>query len=229
MLASLPLVIVEIANQSVSQGDIIVVGAISSARNIGIYGAASRVSLLLLLPSVVLSTVLGSVVTDLHARGEIARLGRLLRRAALVATVPMLLITVVMWIFGRSILGLVFGDTYRSGALVLAILVVGPLVNTLSGLCGMTLVMTGHQRTMVWVAGFTGPLTIALEVAAGHIGGITGVAVASSFGTVLQNALLTFQAWRKIGILTLPILHPTPLLRGGHHRAHHIGGSSREQ
>ncbi len=103
---------------------------------------------------------------------------------------------------GKLILGTVYGSYYGAGATILALLSAGQLVNVWSGSCGLTLIMSGHQSTMMKITVVCGLLNAAgaLWLVRGY-GGI-GIAAATASATILQNLLMLMFAKKKTGVWT---------------------------
>jgi O-antigen/teichoic acid export membrane protein len=116
--------------------------------------------------------------------------------------VPALTVLCSFVIFGRFVLGTVFGDFYRTGALPLAILSIGAMVAVATGSCGMALIMTGHQRTVMKTSLFSGVVTTAGAFAAAGPFGATGVAVVAAAGNITQNMLQLVACRWKLGLRT---------------------------
>ena len=77
-----------------------------------------------------------------------------------------------------------------------------------AGSCNFALIMTGHHRLVAIAAGITLVATIGGEIIGAHLDGMTGIAIASSGSTVLQNVLLTGMAKQRLGIWTQATLSP---------------------
>ena len=74
-------------------------GPLRAARRVGVYAAASRVSLLVVVFLTSVALVFSPFVADLYARGERERLGRLfqlLTRATFALTLPMILVLLIL-------------------------------------------------------------------------------------------------------------------------------------
>jgi O-antigen/teichoic acid export membrane protein len=96
----------------------------------------------------------------------------------------------------------VYGPFFRQGATVLAILSVARLVAVWTGSSGATLMMTGHQRTMMTITVTTGVASLIAEILLAPTYGITGVAAATCAAQIMQNALQLTFARLRVGIWT---------------------------
>jgi len=185
-----------------TQVDIWVLGFFYSQEDVAVYGAAVRMVALVTMPLLIVNAVVPPIVSDLHSRGEIDSLENALRLTASFAGIPALLVLMFFMFYSDSILVLLFGEFYRAGGTVLAILSLGQLANVWAGSCGLTLMLTGHQRTMMTITLFSGLITIMLSISLVSPYGGSGVASAVAIGMFVQNILMLIWAKKKVGVWT---------------------------
>ena len=207
--AGFPLWVTTMTFYVIGQVDLWIVGAMLGAADVALYGAAARLVTTLTMPLLIVNAVLPPVIAELYGRGEIERLQATLQRTASLAAIPAVAVMIVLSLFGPQVLGLVYGDFYRSAWFVLLILGIGQTVNVFAGSCGMALMMTGHQDTLMILSVFSAVLMVGLAMLLGRTWGAAGIAVAAATGTAVQNALMWMEARRKTGLLT----HATLRLR----------------
>lgn len=200
---SLPLVLTTGLLTVLASADLWVLGAMRSAAEVAAYGVAARTATLVGMPLLVIYGVLPPVIAGLHASGELARLERVLRVTATAAAVPAVLLALAFTVSGGPLLALVYGEHYRIGALPFALLSAGQLVNVLTGVCGLVLMMTGHQRLLLVITTTTVVVTGAALVVVVPLWGMTGAAVVSALGLSAQNVALVAAARRVTGLFTL--------------------------
>jgi O-antigen/teichoic acid export membrane protein len=173
-------------------------GIWGTASEVGIFGAATRVVMMVTFFLVAVNTVIAPKFVDLHRRGEFDLLGKLARRFALgvtLATSPLLLLLVFA---GNWVMGL-FGEDFKQGGTPLAILALGQSVNAMTGSVGILLMMTGHGREILKVSISSVILmTICAPFFISRFG-IIGAAVASSIVIAYMNILLTFAVKKQLG------------------------------
>ena len=127
---------------------------ILTAADLSLFSGAHRLSILLAIPLVSLGVVFSPVVSRLEG-GDRARLERLLRTGATMATITTAAVWVPMLVAPGPILGLVYGDGFAAGAPILLLLTVGGLAYVVSGMAGTALTMSRHEQvvaTVQWVA-----------------------------------------------------------------------------
>jgi O-antigen/teichoic acid export membrane protein len=205
---AIPLTLTDLTGMIVNSGDNFIVGIFRPAQDIGVYGGAGRLVTLLSLPLFVMNGVVAPLIAELWTKGQKKQLETMLRGATTLASIPCLLGLIVFVLAGSRVMQLVYGPRFGRGGHILAILAVGVFFGVAAGSCNFALIMTGHHRLVAIAAGITLVATIGGEVIGARIDGLTGIAIASSGATVLQNALLTGMAKRRLGIWTQASLSP---------------------
>lgn len=207
-----PSLITNVASYFLSTGiDLLVLGAFRPQPEVALYGAATRLVVLVATPLWILRGVLPPLIAELHAQGRRVELERTLRAGATLAGLPSLLILLVFVFFGRPVMGVLYGSFYRKGALVLVLLSLGRLVSVWAGSSGVTLIMTGHQKAMMALTVVTGALSVAGEILLAPRFGGPGVATATTTMAVVQNLLQVALAKRLVGVWTHIDLSPANL------------------
>ena len=162
-----------------SQVDKIALGFYLGARSVGIYAVAAAV---VAYESLVLSSVnqvFSPIIADLHARGEVAALGRLYK-------------SLTKWVFGITLplaitviadahpIMRMFGRDFEAGWPILVIGTLGQLVNCGVGSVTLLLLMSGNQRRLLRVQTVMAGVITFASVALIPLWGIVGAAVAAA-------------------------------------------------
>jgi O-antigen/teichoic acid export membrane protein len=197
-----PFLVTNLTLYVLNQTDIWIVGVFHPEEDVALYGAAIRLMTFVAIPLQVINSVVPPMIARMHGQGEKVVLQRTLQTAATLAAIPALSVVGVFTLFGQQILRVVYGDYYAGGATVLALICVGQLVNVWAGSCGQTLMMTGHQTTMMVITVLCSGLTLAFRLAVVEPYGIVGVAAVTTVGLVLQNLLMLISVKRQVGIWT---------------------------
>jgi O-antigen/teichoic acid export membrane protein len=150
----------------------------------------------------IVNAVVPPLIAEMYAQGKKRELEQALRIIATIAGIPAFGIVLVFILFRGPILGLVYGDFYRAGSTVLMLLSLGQLVNVWAGSCGLTLIMTGHQTTLMWVTAFCGLAAVCGSLLLVQRYGPIGVAGSAAFAMVLQNVLMLLAARKRTGLWT---------------------------
>jgi O-antigen/teichoic acid export membrane protein len=200
---SLPLLVVTLVMMVRTVGDVWVVGAFLSQEEVGLYGLANRLVHMVTMPMVIVTAVAPPLIAEMYFQGRREDLERALRSMATLTGIPALLASMACIFFAGPIMGLVFGDDYRGGAVVLSLLSVGLLASVLSGACGIMLSYTGHQKTQMVITIATSAATLIAMIATAKLAyGIAGVAVARMAGQILQNGIVLVVVKQKTGMWT---------------------------
>jgi O-antigen/teichoic acid export membrane protein len=197
-----PLLIVSLTTYVLTQADISILGAFRSREEIAIYGAAARIVRVVAMPLMIMNAVVPPLIAEMHVQSEKKELERLLQAAATLAGLPAFLVLAGFILFGERILGVVYGNFYREGAVVLSLLSVGQLANVWAGSCGLVLIMTGHQTTMMKITIFSGLLLCGGGIWVAQNYGMIGVASVVAAVVILQNVLMLLLVKKKVGIWT---------------------------
>jgi O-antigen/teichoic acid export membrane protein len=203
LAAALPLTVSNIAQTALANGDVWILGATTSNSDLAVYGASAKLVALMVTPLILANSVLPPFIAALFEGGEKARLEGLLRVSATLSALPAVASLAVFLAFGSDILGIVYGDDYRSGASILVVLAVGYLFNALAGSSGITLVMTGGERLLMVISSIAALILLVVAWWFGRTWGALGVAGAVALVLAVQNLAFVVAVRRKVGVWTL--------------------------
>jgi O-antigen/teichoic acid export membrane protein len=184
------------------QTDLWIMGLFRSPEEVAVYGAVVRIVTLVTMPLLIVNAVVPPLIAEMHSQGKTKELEKALRTVVTLAGLPSLIVLGLFVFFGNFILGLFFGEYYRVGGVMLVVLSVGRLASVWAGSCGQTLMLTGHQMTMMVITIASGlSMIIGAWLLVEAYGGI-GVASAAAAGIIIQNALMVLYAKKKVGVWT---------------------------
>lgn len=203
MLAiSLPLLLSNISNFILNQSDIFIIGVFHTQETVAVFGAATRLILLMTMPAIAVHAVVTPLIANLYAQKRTTDLEITLRASTAVAMIPSILFFLLYLFFGQFIIEFIFGEFYKTGYLILIILSLGHMINVWVGSCGYALMMTGHQKYMMYISLVSGFVTIALGVSLAGPYGAEGVAVATSTGLSIRAITMWLCVKKNLGIWT---------------------------
>lgn len=212
MAVSWPLFAASMTNIILLRADLWILGMYLPDEEVAVYGAAARIITVVAIPLVMASAILAPMIAELNAKGEKARLERVLRAVATLGGIPALAVILCFIIFGQPLLELIYGEElYRRGWLVLVMLGLAQLVNVWSGVCIQLLMMTGHQKAVMYITLVTSILAILLALVLVQPYGIEGVAFAFACGIALQNVGMVVHSKRKLGVKSYMLANPLAL------------------
>ncbi|ANK80193.1 MAG: hypothetical protein TEF_04870 [Rhizobiales bacterium NRL2] len=184
--------------------DVWILSLYRDATEVALYGAAIRVTNLVIFGLSVINMALPQLLAALHAEGRIRDFERMARIAATWSTVVSVPVFVLIVLFAEPILDLLFGAPYGDAATVLIILAAGHVVSAVVGSPGMMLQMAGHQNLMSALTLGALAVNVIANILVVKQHGATGVAVVTALTITARMALHTYFAWRLTGALSLP-------------------------
>lgn len=200
------LFIVSLVNRGIQPwGPLFLVGIWYSSDSAGIFGAATRVAMLVSFTLVAVNNVLVPKFTELYAKDEILKLARLARKAALFVTLLSSPLFLVLIFKGGLVMSL-FGEDFRRGGTLLAILAVGQFVNAFTGSVNHLLIVTGYERIVRNISMFGTFLLIGGCVIAIPPFGIIGAGIVVAGVRCFTNFSAVYQVNKLLGINTIPFM-----------------------
>lgn len=197
-----PFMLVRLNLWLLAGADLWLLGMFRAPEEVAIYGAASRIALLVGAPLVIANAALAPVIAELHSQRRRNDLEKAVRAAATLSGLPALGLAVALILFGDSLLALFFTEAYREGYPVLVCLAIAQWLHVAFGSCAISLTMSGHQRDVMIASSVTAIATVAgfYLVAAPY--GALGVGVVAGSSLALYNGVLALIARRRLGIAT---------------------------
>lgn len=194
-----PLTAVAVIVAASAQVGLIMLGAIGTPAEVGVFQAASKLAEPVGLVFLAVTVATAPRLATLHELGNRDGLSAAARRAARASLYYSLPLAAVVVAGQGPLLGF-FGSGFESGGAALTILVGAQVLNAFAGSVGNVLLMTGHGAAVAWTRGGALTLNVLLCIALIPPLGIEGAAVASAVDTVVWNALLAVVVWRRLGI-----------------------------
>lgn len=183
-----------------THADLWIAGMVLSLEDTALYGAATRIALLLTLPSEAMETGLAPLIASTYASGNKLKLQHVIRRTTQVQTILTGAGALFILFFGEQILSIAFGNAFGSAYKALTILVLGLALRAAFGPCGYALSMTGRAHVLLKCTVLVSAVCLPLEIVSTLYGGVTGLAISSAFALVSVNALAAWFSWQHLGI-----------------------------
>ncbi|MFZ4688273.1 MAG: polysaccharide biosynthesis C-terminal domain-containing protein [Polymorphobacter sp.] len=154
-------------------------GAYYSTFEVGQFRTAWQISALIMLLVSTFDTVAGPRIAAAWRVGDIANIRSLIRQSVFAMLLMSSPLFVIALGFPEWALGL-FGPEFVAGAPALRILALGQLVNVVSGPIGTVMLMTGQERTSLYVAMFSIAVLLVLCFTLIPAFGLIGAALTTS-------------------------------------------------
>lgn len=197
-----PLWLASLLAVSRAQGNGWFAAGFDSAENVALFAIAERSALLVTAPLTIVVLLLPPVVAELHARGEIERVGRVVQAVGGLASLPCIVILALIVLAGRPVLGMLFGEHYEAAHTMLVILCFGQVVNMATGAWQVVLAMTGFRHQVLRVSMCAAAVQFSCSIVGGYYAGVLGVAIGASAGAVAGNVLGLVVVRKHLGIWT---------------------------
>jgi O-antigen/teichoic acid export membrane protein len=209
-----PLFISNLVIKSGFQLQTLLLGALSTVSQAGIFAVAGNVNLIGSLFHSSLVAAAMPIFAQLQDREDPRALERLYQTTSKWSFTLNLPVFLMIVVFPQGLLAM-FGPDFKSGAVPLAILAAANLVNAATGMSGVVLDMTGHTGLKVVNVTIAVAAGIALNVALVPALGLIGAALALLTVTTLANILPLTEVMLMIRVSPYSAAFLKPIMAGG--------------
>lgn len=201
LMDAIPFLIIAVVTLLESQISLYLLGYLGDSRQAGLFQAAIQLVNLIAIGLTAVNMPLQPRLAAAWACGDTVQAQGLLRETARLGAFIAFTGVVVIFLFSDSALHL-YGAKYLGAKHALEVVAIGQLVNASAGSCGILLLMTGHQKIVMW--GITAATLLNLGVAYWSIPalGVMGGALAATASLFLWNFLFVIYAFKKLGLNT---------------------------
>jgi O-antigen/teichoic acid export membrane protein len=175
--------------------DRILVGYYRPSIDNGIYLAVSQISTIFLVISAGINTIVVPLFSDLFHRKDMRSLEEIYRISTKWGIYIGISILVVLALSPGETISLVYGESYLSGSPILLILLIGQVVNMVTGSVNPLLIMTGNQNILFTLSGAALGLDIILNILLIPTYGLQGAAASTSISLSILYIAAVF--WVK--------------------------------
>ncbi len=180
--------------------DILMIGYFLKATDVGIYRASqSTASLLAIVPGSI-GAIFFPIITEFHSRGEKKELentNKIVTKWIFMIGLPLV---VLMILFSKQILYILYGAEYMTGTVVLGIMGLGNLIISVFTPTNQIISVMGRTRLIMYNTSIGTILNVILNFWLIPIYGINGAAIATTFSLFIVNALAFIQVYSMTGI-----------------------------
>lgn len=196
---SLPLLLYRAFRELLVQTDILMLGSFIGAAAVGIYSPASKTALWVSFVLQAINLVVAPAFAILHTQGDRAELQKVISTVTIWIFWSSITIGIILIIFAKPLLA-IFGPEFTEAHWALKILVIGQLVNALSGSVGNLLSMTGYQNQLMLVSGCIAFMNLILNAVAIPLWGIVGAALTTALTLSIWNIWLAIIVIRNLEV-----------------------------
>lgn len=198
----IPLLIVSSTALIASSADTIMLGLLSTSREIGFYTVAAKLGTLTSFFHLISISSLTPKIASLFHANKLKELQTMVQHVTKGLGVIGIFSVLIYFFLGDQILGL-WGAEFKQAYWILIIIASGQLVNLGTGGTGMILQMTNHERALGYITLSTAILNVSLNFMLIPLYGGLGAAVATTLTLVLQNIIQLVLVKKKLDILTI--------------------------
>ncbi len=176
---------------------VFLLGVYAPLQEAGIFGAATRVVMLVSFFLVAVNTILTPKISELYVLGEFDKISQLAVRmtlALIAVSSPFFLVLV----FAGDFVMRLFGTNFATGGTTLAILAIGQAFTVFGGSAGAMLMMMGHEKKMSLIALAASVILIGACLFLIPRYGMIGAAIANVLSMGGLNLGLILFAWKII-------------------------------
>lgn len=207
----IPLFWVSVMQMTINWFSYIVLGVYSTEADVGVLGMAIRVVTLLGFFLMAVNSITAPKIAEMYNKNNHYALENMCRGASTLLLYATLPFVVIIFLFANRVIGL-FGDEFIGYGVVLQVLVIGQLVNIITGPVGILLIMSGNERIMRNNLFITMLVCVLLNIILIPVYGLIGAAVSFSLSMAIQNVLSLYKVRKIMNIYTLPFLNPLKVL-----------------
>jgi O-antigen/teichoic acid export membrane protein len=183
-----------------NQTDIIMIGILRSASEVGVYKVAVQGAQLVIFMLLAVNMTIAPKISELHEKAQTQKLERLIKQSARVVLAFALPLGFVFILWGQVLISIVFGAEYITGSYPLSVLCLSQMINAGMGSVGLILNMTGNEKDTLKGHIIAALVNIILNLVLIPYFGINGAAWATAVSMICWNLILGLLVFKRLGI-----------------------------
>jgi len=186
-----------------SEFGVLFLGANSTIEEVGLYVIAFKISFIPAMVLKAVNAVIAPKISHMYFSGDFDRMFTLCRLFTFISSSFAFFVLLLFFFYGEILLGIGFGDEFIDATPILTILLIGQLINAVTGSSGELMQMTGAEkkhRDITIYGAIVYCLTSILLIP--HIGAL-GVAFALVLAEIVWNGLALIFIFRRFKQLPL--------------------------
>lgn len=206
---ALPLLLIQAAGILSMNIDTIMIGWLTDARQVGLYSVAARLALLTIFFLQISNSAISPKLAALYASGQLQEMKKMTQHVTKILIGLAVISFLFFLVLGNNII-LFWGSEFSESYIILIILSIGQFFNISTGSTGYLLMMTGNEKTLGKISILFLFLNITMNYFLISYFGAKGAACATSITIIGENICRVYFAYKKVGILTIPIENLLP-------------------
>jgi O-antigen/teichoic acid export membrane protein len=184
---------------------IVLLSLLAPFGDVGLFRVALSLAGFVGLPSTLVSLVVMSYIAELHRAGDRARLQKIARASAIVCFSSTLIMTLGLYLFGETIIMILFGPEYAGAWLPLVLISFAFTIHGFFGSQATILNMAGEERAVLSAFVLSTVIGIAVTVLLFPVVGFYSAAIAAVLSYSAQSIFLHTRARQRLGLCTAAI------------------------
>jgi len=181
------------------QADVILVGMLLGTTEAGIYAIASRLTQLVGIGNLSSNAIAGPLIARSWARRDRRETQRIASVSSQFATLIAIVAGAALLVLDRTVLSWA-GQDFVQGTTVVQLLVLGSLVNAVTGPVGQIMNLTGHERVNAKISGVVLVAYLVASVPVISSWGIVGAAALRAAAVAVKNLWTWFVVRNELRI-----------------------------
>lgn len=201
-----PLLIVASTTLIATNADTVMLGWLSTSKEVGLYSVAARLGLLTNFFLAISISTLSPKIASLYAEKKMNDLEKMIQQITK-GLFYLGIGTIITYLFAGKYILNIWGDEFVTSYWVLIIITIGQFFNISTGSTGIFLMMTGHEKTIGKITFLSALINLTLNFILIPNFGAIGAAISTASTVTTENILKVIIVKRKTGILTIPFLN----------------------
>ena len=201
---SVPLMLAQSVQFIMAWTDKLMIGNMMPAESVAVYGVAFRFSMGVSITLMAINSISSPKFAEKFASDDIKGMGKIAMQSAKMIFWTTIPLATILLIFPKFFMGL-YGPEFLIGFEVLRWLIIGRIVNALSGSVGNLMQMSGQQKTYMNILFVGAVINVILNYNLIPKYGINGAAFASVASLSFWNLSMVYMVKRKFGFSTIYI------------------------
>ena len=199
---SVPLMLAQSVQFIMAWTDKLMIGNMMPAESVAVYGVAFRFSMGVSITLMAINSISSPKFAEKFASDDIKGMGKIAMQSAKMIFWTTIPLATILLIFPKFFMGL-YGPEFLIGFEVLRWLIIGRIVNALSGSVGNLMQMSGQQKTYMNILLIGAVINVVLNYNLIPKYGINGAAFASVASLSFWNLSMVYMVKRKFGFSTI--------------------------
>tara|TARA_B100001758_G_scaffold62460_1_gene51994 strand:- start:22657 stop:23985 length:1329 start_codon:yes stop_codon:yes gene_type:complete len=204
---SIPLMLAQSVQFVMAWTDKLMIGNLMSAESVAVYSVAFRFSMGVSITLMAINSISSPKFAEKFGIGDIKGMGKIAMQSAKMIFWTTIPLAAILLLFPKFFMG-IYGKEFLIGVEVLRWLIIGRVVNALSGSVGNLMQMSGQQKNYMMILVIGSLINVGLNYSLIPYYGIKGAAIASVVSLSFWNFSMVYVVKRKFGFSTfyIPLL-----------------------